>query len=127
VKLEGRIIQPGKAEGEALVSSDPISFLEGINPETGQVTEKGHALEGEYIKDKILVFPHGRGSTVSSYAVYKMAKKGVGPKAIINAECETIVAVGCIISEIPCVDKIDITKIKTGDKVRIDGGTVVVS
>ena len=39
---------------------------------------------------------------------------------MINKECETIVAVGAIISEIPCVDKIDITKIKTGNKIKIE-------
>lgn len=126
MKLKGRIIQPGMVEGIALVSKDPISFLEGVNPETSQVTEKGHDLEGEYIKNRILVFPHGRGSTVSSYVIYKMAKRGTAPKAIVNSECETIVAVGAIIAGIPCVDRIDITKIKTGDKVRIDGETVEV-
>jgi hypothetical protein len=126
MKLKGRVIQPGKVEGIALVSKDPMSFLEGVNPETGVVTEKGHAIEGQCIKDRILVFPHGRGSTVSSYALYKMAKRGTAPKAIVNSECETIVAVGCIISEIPCVDKIDISKIKSGDRVMVEGESVTV-
>ena len=127
MKLKGRVIQPGSVEGTALVSKDPISFLEGINPDTGQVTEKGHSLQGEYVKDRILVFPYGRGSTVSSYAIYKMTKRGVGPKAIINEECETIVAVGCIIGEIACVDRIDISQIKTGDKLEISNEEVTIN
>jgi hypothetical protein len=120
-EMEGRKICGGKAEGEALVSKEGISFFGGVDPATGKVAEVGHPLEGQSVAGKILVFPQGKGSTVGSYALYRMKKQGTAPKAIVNSECETIVAVGCIISEIPCVDKVDISKIKTGDKVIVDG------
>ncbi|MCK5022795.1 MAG: DUF126 domain-containing protein, partial [Candidatus Aenigmarchaeota archaeon] len=94
--MKGRSISPGKAEGEAIVSSEPIGFYGGIDIETGNVIEKGHELEGQSVKDKILVFPNGKGSTVGSYVIYGMHKNGVGPKAIINKETETIVATGVI-------------------------------
>jgi uncharacterized protein len=126
-QLKGRIIYKGKAKGEALVTSMPISFYGGVDPDTGIVLEKGHELQGQSVKDKILVFPQGKGSTVGSYTLYRMKKNGTAPAAMINKECETIVAVGAIISEIPCIDKIDILKIKTGDKVIIEGNTLVVS
>ena len=118
--LEGRKVAKGNAEGEAIVSTDGISFYGGVEPETGKVVEKGHPLEGQSVTGKILVFPTGKGSTVGSYTLYDMKKRGTAPAAIINKEIETIVAVGAIISEIPCVDKIDIEKIKTGDKVTVD-------
>ena len=118
--MNGRKIYKGKAEGEALVTKDGISFYGGVEPETGKVVEKGHELEGQSIAGKILVFPEGKGSTVGSYVLYNLKKNGMAPKAIINKECETIVAVGCIISEIPCVDKIEISKIKTGDQLEVD-------
>ena len=124
MKLAGRTIFEGRAEGEALVSSSPMSFYGGVNPETGEITERGHELHGRTVKGKILVFPNGKGSTVGSYVLYRLAKNGAAPRAIINAKCETIVAVGAIISEIPCVDMIDIGAIRTGDRVRVDGGTV---
>ena len=123
-QLKGRIIYKGKGEGEALVTSMPISFYGGVDPNTGVVIEKGHELQGQSVKGKVLVFPQGKGSTVGSYTLYRMKKSGVAPAGMINKECETIVAVGAIISEIPCVDKIDITKIKTGDKVTVDNGVV---
>lgn len=126
MELKGRTIKSGRAEGIALVSKTPLSFFGCINPDTGIVTEKGHELKGKSIKDKILVFPHGKGSTVGSYALYRMKKNGTAPRGIINRECEPIVAVGAIISEIPCVDKVDILKIKTGDKVIIDNGKIIV-
>ena len=123
-QLKGRIIYKGKAEGEALVTSMPISFYGGVDPNTGVVIEKGHELQGQSVKGKILVFPQGKGSTVGSYTLYRMKKNGTAPAGMINKECETIVAVGAIISEIPCVDKVDVSKIKTGDKVSIEDNTV---
>lgn len=126
MKLTGRKIYQGKTEGEALVTKDSISFYGGVDPETGIVVEKGHELEGVDTTDKILVFPSGKGSTVGSYVIYQMAKTGKGPKALVLQECEAIVAVGCIIGEIPCVDKIDTTKITTGSKIVVDAGNGVV-
>ncbi len=124
--MKGRKIFGGKAEGEALVSKEGISFYGGVDPDTGVVTEKGHPLEGENVSGKVLVFPVGKGSTVGSYTIYRLKKNGKAPLAIINKECETVVAVGAIISEIPCVDQIDIEKIKTGDKLRINADEGIV-
>ena len=121
MNLHGRTIYPGTAEGEALVTSLGISFFGGVDPDTGIVVEKGHPLEGQAIGGKILVFPTGKGSTVGSYTLYRLKINGVAPVAIVNAQCETITAVGCIIAEIPCVDQIEIARLKTGDAIRLDG------
>ena len=118
--MKGRMISPGKAEGEAIVSKEPIGFYGGIDAKTGIVIEKGHELEGQSVKSKILVFPQGKGSTVGSYVIYGLKKNGVAPAAIVNQETETIVATGVILAGIPCVDKIDISKIKTGDRLKVD-------
>jgi len=123
-QLKGRLISKGKAQGEALVTSQPISFYGGVDPNTGVVIEKGHELQGQSVRGKILVFPTGKGSTVGSYTLYRMKKNGTAPAGMINKECETVVAVGAIISEIPCIDKIDILQIKTGDNVSIENDTV---
>ena len=63
---------------------------------------------------------------MGSYTLYRLKKNGVAPLGMVNRECETIVAVGAIISEIPCVDKVDINKIKTGDRVRLENDTVLI-
>jgi predicted aconitase with swiveling domain len=126
MELKGRIIYKGKAEGEALVTTMPISFYGGVDPNTGVVIEKGHELQGVSVKGKILVFPQGKGSTVGSYTLYRLKKNGTAPAAMINKETETIVAVGAIISEIPFVDKIDVSKFKTGTKVTVDNDTVTI-
>lgn len=126
MEMKGRIIMKGKAENLALVTSQPISFYGGVDPLSGQIIEKDHELKGKSVKDKILVFPTGKGSTVGSYTLYRMKKNGTSPAGIINKECETVIAVGAIISDIPCVDFIDISKIKSGDKVQINNEKVIV-
>jgi len=127
--MKGRIISPGSVEGEAIVSSEPIGFYGGIDINTGIVIEKGHPLEGSCVKDKILVFPNGKGSTVGSYVIYGLQKNGMAPKGIINQETETIVATGVILAGIPCVDHIDITQITTGDHIYLnaDAGEVLIT
>jgi uncharacterized protein len=125
-QLKGRVIKAGEAEGLALVSAQPIGFLGGVDPETGIVVEPGHPLEGRCVTGRVLVFPSGKGSTVGSYTLYWMAQAGTAPAAIVNAESEAIVAVGAIIAGIPMVDKVDITQISTGNRVRIDGGCLTV-
>lgn len=128
MKWKGRKIYAGQATGEALVSKMGISFFGGVDPESGVVVERDHDLEGQSISGKVLVFPTGKGSTVGSYTLYRLKQAGKAPLAIINAECETITAVGCIIAEIPCVDQVPIGELQSGQQLSVDGeqGTVVV-
>ncbi len=118
--LKGRTIVEGRRKAQALVSSKPISFLGGVDPANGKIIEKNHDLYGECIKDKILCFPHGHGSTVGSYVLYSLARKNLAPKAIVNQMADPVVVVGAIIADIPMVDQVDIKRIKTGDMVEVD-------
>jgi predicted aconitase with swiveling domain len=118
--LKGRVIVEGKCKAEALVSTKPLSFLGGVDPADGKVIEKNHDLYGECIKNKVLVFPHGHGSTVGSYVLYSLKKTGLAPKAIINQTSDPVVVVGAIIADVPMLDKVDIKQISTGDVVTVD-------
>jgi len=122
MQFQGRSINPGKAEGEALVSKEPIGFYGGVDPKTGLFIEKGHELEGKSIKGKVLVFPKGKGSTVGSYVLYGLRSNKAAPLAIVNSETETIVATGAILADIPCVDHVPVEKLRTGDRLRVDAG-----
>ncbi len=132
MRLRGRKVVGGQAEGEALVSSDPVSFYGGIDPETGVVVEKGHAVEGECVSGRVFVFPTGKGSTVGSYVIYRMKKLGTAPAAIVNRETEAIIATGCVIAGIPLVDKLERDPLDTIEdgmllRVRADEGLVEVA
>ena len=123
MRLKGRRVVGGYAEGEALVSIDPVSFYGGVDPETGIVTEPGHAVEGECVKGRVFVFPTGKGSTVGSYVIYRMRSLGTAPAAIINQETEAIIATGCVLAGIPLIDRLEgdpFRMLKTGVLVRVN-------
>ncbi len=119
--LHGRKIFPGRVSGVTLVTRMGISFFGGVDPDSGVIVEKGHELQGQSIAGKILVFPSGKGSTVGSYTLYRLKSAGLAPLAIVNSECETITAVGCIIAGIPCIDHIPIERLQSGMQVMVDG------
>lgn len=121
-------IAKGKAQGELIVSSEPISFLGGVDPETGEVIDPNHELKGEIIKDKILFIPGGKGSTVGSYVIFQMKKNNTAPKAIICIKAEPIIVTGAIMSNIPMVDSPEYTEpLTTGTMVEVDGDEGIIN
>lgn len=123
VKRKAKVVVGGRAEGKALISSQPITFFGGVDPKTGEVVEEGHEIRGERVSRKVLIFPSGKGSTVGSYVLYSLAKRHVAPVAIINTKFDAIVASGCIIAGIPLliVPERSLLQIRKGDVVRVDG------
>ncbi len=123
VIIRARAIAKGTGKGALLVSSEPISFLSGVDPESGVVIEHGHPLEGTSIEGTILAFPFGKGSTVGSYVMYALQRNGKAPAAIINQEAEPIVATGAIIAGIPMIDRpeISFTDLENGATATVDG------
>ncbi len=122
-RIKGRVISRGVARGSALVSDEPLSFLGGVDAATGEVIDPRHGLYGCSIANRVLVFPTGKGSTVGSYVIYQLKKRGVAPAAIINEVSETIIAVGAIISDIPLIDNLEIdatSAIKTESHVLVN-------
>jgi predicted aconitase with swiveling domain len=122
--IAGHAVSKGVASGKVLISETPISFLGGIDPETGIIMEKDHPKKGISIADRVFIFPHGKGSTVGSYVIYSLKKNNAAPCAMINLASETIVAVGAIISEIPLVDRLEqdpFAIFHDGDQVEVDG------
>ena len=121
MNLTGRSISKGTAEGELLKTDTPISFLGGVDPRTGVIIDAAHPLAG-----KVLAFPYGKGSTVGSYVLYALSRNGTAPAAVINTECETIIAIGTIIAGIPAVDRLEGDLPENGTVVTVNGteGTV---
>ncbi|MBA7560802.1 hypothetical protein ES708_02433 [subsurface metagenome] len=127
--LKGHKVAKGKADGEALVSHEPICFYDGVDPETGIVMEKNHELEGVSIAGKILVFPLEKGSTGGSFILYEMVRYKTEPRGIINLRADPVLTVGAIIGNIPFVDRLDgnpLELIKTGDYVELNADQGIV-
>ena len=126
MRLKGRVIVEGEAEGEVLFTDYPITFYGGVDMKTGEIIQTDHPLRGTSISGKILVFPYGVGSTVGSYVIYGLKKYGKAPKAMVLKEIDTVVATGAVLAGIPTVDKIDIEKLRNAKEVKVKDGIVEV-
>ena len=120
MRFEGRRVVGGRAEGPVLASDRPLSLLGGVDAATGAVLDPESPIRGERVGDRILAVPHGKGSTVGSYVLYALRRRGVAPRAILAAKAETILAVGAVISEVPMVDRVPVDLLRTGDRVAVD-------
>ena len=95
----GKSIIAGISEGFALVSSEPFSFWGDLDPETGKIINPSNNLFGESIKDKVFVFPRGRGSCATSAILLEAVRCSNAPCAIINVDVEPILALGAIVAQ----------------------------
>ncbi len=126
MKLRGRAIVPGRAEGDVLFTDYPITFYGGVDMKTGKIVQSDHPLRGVSVSGKILVFPHGVGSTVGSYVIFGMKKYGTAPLAMVVGEIDTVVATGVILADIPTVELRDYEKLRGARRLRIENDVVEV-
>ncbi len=132
VKLTGRRISGGTAEGVAIVSKRPLSMMGSVMDLTSGVIQLGgHELEGQSIKDKILVYDSDYMSTSGAFGLLNMATVyQCGPKGIIWREAHNISASAAIYAGIPGIDRLKEGSpwdfIETGDLVRMDADRGIV-
>lgn len=129
MKLSGHTINPGKAEGEAVVVKVPFSFLGELDAATGKIASPFHEQFGVSLKGKVLVAPTGKGSSMGPIISWYSAKAGTNPAAIICIQAESILASAAITAGIPMVDRLTenpLEVISTGDYVKVDATTGVV-
>ncbi|HJM17544.1 MAG TPA: aconitase X [Candidatus Poseidoniia archaeon] len=125
LKMKGRGLKSQNSwtiEGEALVTDVPITFLGFVNRITGEIEEEGHPINGKSMKDKILIFPKGSGSTVAPYVLLGLFYNGNGPKAIINTDLDQQTIPACSILNVPYAhsfEKNPCLAINTGDKIKL--------
>ena len=115
--MRGRAISSGRAEGPAITYGEAFSFLGGVDAKTGNLNVRSGS-----VKDKVFLFPNGKGSTVGSYVIYDLMVHKNAPLALVNQSAETIVTTGAVISSVPMVDGVDVSLVKDGDIVVVDGG-----
>ena len=97
--LTGRPVVPGSAEGEALVSSEPISFWGGLDPRTGEIIDRRSGLSGQTVTGRVFVFPGGKGSSTGSAILLESIRAGTAPAGIINLRTDPMAALGAIVAD----------------------------
>ena len=115
-------IVSGEAKGKILKSSKPINFLGAVDNKTGVVRDAAHDLFGKSLKDSMLVFPHGAGSSVGAYTIYSLKSEGAAPKAMVCLKADLTVASGCALADIPLVivDEREFGELKNGQELEIN-------
>ena len=124
----GKGVVAGVGEGFALVSEQPFSFWGDLDPVTGKVINPRSNLAGESIKDKVFVYPRGRGSSTTSAVLLEAVRCSNAPSAIVSVDVEHILALGAIVSQelysktvpILAISEDTIRQLRTGDYLIVD-------
>jgi len=117
-----KVLVSGKVHGIVLKSNDPINFLGTVDKKTGIISDKNHDLFEKSLKDSILVFPSGVGSSVGAYTIYSIKSNNVAPRAMICQKADLTVATGCALANIPLITITDeeFLSIEDGMKISLD-------
>jgi len=117
-----KILVQGTVQGIVLKSNDPINFLGTVDKKTGIISDENHELFEKSIKDCILVFPSGVGSSVGAYTIYSIKSNNSAPLAMICKKADLTVVTGCALTNIPLVIVSDeeFSSIKNGEKISLD-------
>ena len=117
-----KILVQGKTQGIVLKSNDPINFLGTVDKKTGIISDQSHDLFEKSIKDCILVFPSGVGSSVGAYTIYSIKSNNSAPLAMICKKADLTVVTGCALTNIPLVIVSDeeFTSFQSGQKISLD-------
>ena len=86
------------------------------------IHDKKYDIFEKSIKDIVLVFPHGIGSSVGAYTIYSLKSHQSAPLAMICQKADLTVASGCALANIPMiiVSPEKFNSIQNGSKIEID-------
>ncbi len=121
-----KTIVQGTAKGIILKSNNPINFLGAVDKKTGVIRDQTHDLFQKSIRDVILVFPHGIGSSVGAYTIYSLKANNSAPRAMICQKADLTVASGCALANIPLVvvTKDEYDSLVNGNEITIDNDLI---
>jgi predicted aconitase with swiveling domain len=130
MEAEGRALLAGKASGELLALSAPVSFWGGVDVATGEIIDRRHPQFGRSVAGKILALPHGKGSSSASSVLAECLRLGTGPAAIIVDHSDEILLAGALVARelygavCPIVVTASIEELRSGDWCRVDGNVI---
>jgi predicted aconitase with swiveling domain len=112
-------------EGEALLSRDTFSIRYDMDRETGVISRRGHALEGQSLAGRIVYFPAVQGGVAAGWAFLDLAARGLAPAGVLFGRTNPVMVQGLVLARIPVMHRLDsdpLTIFRTGDRVRMCPG-----
>lgn len=134
--MQGHVLVPGVATGDALVSDEPLSFWGGYDQVTGEIIDRRHPLSGYVATGRILAIPATRGSSTTTAVLLEAIRRGTAPLALLTARKDTFLALASIVADelykrplpVVALHAEDFAKLETGQTLRIHAdGRVIVS
>jgi len=123
-----QVIVKGKTKGKIMKTNVPINFLGAVDKKTGIIHDSKHEMFQKSIKNTILVFPYGVGSSVGAYTIYSLKSNSSAPNAMICLRADTTVTSGCALANIPLViatqDQYD--RLENGREIFLDAESGII-
>jgi len=123
--FRGRAVKGEKdrwVEGRALVERNTVSFL-GYVDESGIVVDPDSENRGISVAGRVFLFPSAKGSTVGSYVLVTLKKRGVSPTALVMVEPSLVVISGAVVAQIPFIYGVEeriLKEVRTGDFIKLN-------
>jgi predicted aconitase with swiveling domain len=133
--IRGRALVPGEAQGEVLVSDEPLSFWGGYDQYTGEIIDRQHPLSGKIAIGRVLAIPFSRGSSTTTAVLLEAIRAGTAPAAVLTTGIDTFFALASIIAEelyakampVVTVDAEDFNSLNDGQWLDIrEDGTIII-
>jgi predicted aconitase with swiveling domain len=124
LRLTGRGLVEGKAGGRLLVTGQQLSFLGGVDSDSGMVVDRNHELYGQKLSGVVLALPYTVGSSVGAYVIYNLTRKSIGPSAVVAVKGDITLVSGCALAGLPLADGFQLSQLKAhaGKRAVLDGG-----
>lgn len=109
-------------EAEIVLSKDTFSIRYDMDRETGVISRRGHALEGQSLAGKIVYFPAVQGGVAAGWAFLALAHRRVAPAGVLFGRTNPVMIQGLVLAGIPAMHRVSpdpFTVFATGDRVRM--------
>ncbi len=133
--IHGRALVAGEAEGESLVTDEPLSFWGGFDQRTGEIIDRRHPLSGRVAAARVLAVPTSRGSSTTTSVLLEAVRLNNAPAAIVTSAVDTFFSLASIVAgemydkEIPIVaiTPEDFATLRDGQRIHVcrDGRLIV--
>jgi predicted aconitase with swiveling domain len=126
--IAGRAVAGGAAEGEALVTNEPLSFWGGFDFQTGTIIDRHHPLVGVRAAGRILAVPFSKGSSTTTAVLLEAVRARTAPAAIVTTGTDAFFALASIVAQtmygrsfpVIALDPADFASLRTGERLRIE-------
>ena len=109
-------------EAEIVLSKDTFSIRYDMDRETGVISRRGHALEGQSLAGKIVYFPAVQGGVAAGWAFLALVHRRVAPAGVLFGRTNPVMIQGLVLAGIPAMHRVSpdpFTVFATGDRVRM--------